>query len=78
MILKLRLTNKINEMCRKNVILNVFTKEYKNEILYREILNKNVDIFKLNDNSEEVSEVIKRLKKVNFKNNFEMSTKEGF
>ena len=35
----LKVYNKINELFHKNEILKIFTKEYKEEIMYREFLN---------------------------------------
>ena len=54
----------------KKEILSVFSKEYKKEIEYRECMEKNVDKFKLKEESESVDEKIKRLQNINFKSNF--------
>lgn len=43
-------------------ILEVFTKEYRQETKYREFMWKHRDIFKLNDNAEPVEQVINRLR----------------
>ena len=72
-IKNLKLYKKVNELFHKNEILKVFTKEYKEEIMYREFLLKRKDTFKLESNTDfDLEETIKRLKKVNFESNFEM------
>ena len=49
-------------------ILEVFTKEYREETKYREFMEQNIDKFKLELSSsdcESVDERVKRLKKLN-------------
>lgn len=69
-ISRLKIGNKINEICSKNVILRVFTKEYKEEISYYEFMKSKVDNIKLKSNNYDVDERIKLLQKNNFSNNY--------
>jgi hypothetical protein len=43
-------------------ILEVFTKEYREEAEYQEWAKKHIDYFKLNDNSEDINKKIERLR----------------
>ena len=52
-------------------LIYVFTKEYREECLYREFLKSKVDSFKLSENEEDdVDKKIKRLKQAEFVSNF--------
>lgn len=58
----------------KNPVLRVFTKEYMDEIRYRELLEKNKDIFKLKcEDDFDLEERIKLLKLIDFNNNMEIN-----
>lgn len=43
-------------------ILEVFTKEYREETKYQIFMEKHKDMFRLNDNAEPVEDKIERLK----------------
>jgi hypothetical protein len=51
-------------------ILQVFTKEYREETEYQIFMEKHKDMFRLNDNAEPIDNIIDRLKKKNFQSNF--------
>lgn len=52
-------------------LLHVFTKEYRDECLYREFVKSKIDSFKLSENEEEdVKEKIKRLEQAGFVSGF--------
>jgi hypothetical protein len=53
-----------------NKILEVFTKQYKEETKYQIFMEKNVDRIKLQSNNYDVEERIQRLKNKNLKSNF--------
>jgi hypothetical protein len=53
-------------------ILEVFSKEYKEETKYLEFLEKNKNIFKLNDDSEDINLKIKRLSDKELKSDFKI------
>ena len=42
-------------------ILEVYTKEYKRETRYRKLMERNLQRFKLNDDSEDVNIKVKRI-----------------
>lgn len=44
-------------------ILEVFTKEYRKETRYQEMIQRNMKHFRLNDDGESVEEKVKRLKR---------------
>lgn len=51
-------------------VLEVFTREFRNEVEYREFMQKKRYSFKLNIQSEAVEDIIKRLQDKNFQSNF--------
>lgn len=51
-------------------VREVFTKEFRNEVEYREFMQKKLYSFKLNNQSEAVEDIIKRLQDKNFQSNF--------
>lgn len=57
-------------------ILEVFGKEYKQEMKYQEIESAMVDDFKLKNKSDDVEEIVKRLKNSSFSSNFKMNVGE--
>lgn len=57
-------------------VLEVFTKEYRKETEYREFMEKNLDIFKLNNKSEDIETKVKRLKDKGFVSNFRIKVGE--
>lgn len=54
-------------------VKEVFTPEYRKEILYRDFLLKSLTYFKLNNKSEDVEIIVKRLSDSNFVSNFKIS-----
>lgn len=56
-----------------NPILQVFTKEYKEETEYQIFMEKHKDMFRLNDNAEPIDNIVDRLKKKNFQSNFKVT-----
>ena len=56
-----------------NPILQVFTKEYKEETKYQIFMEKHKNMFKLIDNSEPIEDKINRLKNKNFHSNFKQT-----
>lgn len=67
--------NKINNIFKKYKILQVFTKEYRDETKMYECLEENSDVFKLNDEGFDVDENVKTLIKNNYKSNFKIDIK---
>ncbi|MBQ8117263.1 MAG: hypothetical protein IJ794_00505 [Lachnospiraceae bacterium] len=51
-------------------VREVFTKEFRDEVEYREFMQKKLYSFKLNNQSEAVEDIIKRLQDKNFQSNF--------
>lgn len=54
-------------------LCEVFTKEYKKETEYREFMENTLHSCKLNDNSEDIDEKVKRLVDKNFVSDFKVS-----
>ena len=57
-------------------IIEVFTKEYREETEYREFLEDNVDKAKLKGSNFNVDASVENLKYINFRNNFHLSVEE--
>ena len=74
--MNLKLSEKVHQFFLNNTVLKVFTQEYKKEINYRECMKKNINIFKLESGNYDISEDIKILEKMNFKNNYKISAKD--
>jgi hypothetical protein len=53
-------------------VTKIFTKEYKKEIEYYEMLKKNVEKIKLKSDDYDIDEVIEVLRKENFSSNMHM------
>lgn len=51
-------------------VLGVFTKEFREETAYREVMENMIDKLKLNNNSEDIEQKVKRLSDRNFVSNF--------
>ena len=54
----------------------IFTREYKKETEYREFMENMIHCFKLNTNSEDIEEKVKRLVDKNFVSVFKVSALE--
>ena len=74
--MNLKLNEKVHQFFLNNPVLKVFTQEYKKETKYHECMKKNVNIFKLESSNYDISEDIKILEKMNFKNNYKISVKD--
>ena len=61
---------KIHNLKINNPILEVFTKEYRENALYNQSLKINISKFRLNNDNYDVEEVVKLLKKRGFINNY--------
>lgn len=57
-----------------NKVLQVFTKEYKEETKYQLYLEKNINKMKFKSNNYNVEEKVKVLKMKNFNSNFKINS----
>lgn len=57
-------------------VCEVFTEAYREEIKYREFMERELDTFKLNNKSEDVEDKINRLSKKEFESNFRIEIGE--
>lgn len=71
-IKNLNLYKKNNNIFHSNPILYTFTKEYQQDIKYREFMKEHINTFKLKNDNFDVEESFKILKKNNFESNFRM------
>ena len=65
--------SKLSEICnslRNNPILQVFTKDYRDEIKYITFMEKNIDKIKLKSGSEDIDEKLARLKELGYESDF--------
>ena len=53
-------------------VMEVFSRDYAKETLYREKTKQAVDSFKLKNNAEAIEDKIERLRSINYKSNFEI------
>ena len=65
--------SKLSEICnslRNNPILQVFTKDYRDELKYTKYMEKNIDKIKLKSGSEDIDEKLARLKELGYESDF--------
>lgn len=57
-------------------VLEVFTREYREETEYREYMERILDVFKLNNQSEDIEKKVNRLIDKNFVSHFSIEIGE--
>ena len=73
-ISNLKICKKAVSVCKNNVILQVFTREYNRETEYNEMIKNNIDRLKLKSNNYDIDEKVKVLKKNNYQSNFKIES----
>lgn len=66
----IKMFNKIKQILKRNPILYVFSKEYKQETKYLELKQKMIPFIKLRSNDFDIDDALNPLIKKKFKSNF--------